>query len=62
MERKVRDSCGSSGTGETLQAKPRLTDRPAESKHPHVPINSPGSITRKFTKTARKKEQEFFLQ
>ncbi|PLT31901.1 hypothetical protein CUU66_00275 [Peribacillus deserti] len=37
MERKVRDSCG---TGETPQAKPRrLNARPAESEHPHVPIN-----------------------
>ncbi|PLT30294.1 hypothetical protein CUU66_08575 [Peribacillus deserti] len=34
LEHKVRDSCGSSGTGETPQAKPRrLTARPAESEH-----------------------------
>ncbi|PLT29440.1 hypothetical protein CUU66_13135 [Peribacillus deserti] len=40
MERKVRDSCGSSGTGETPQAKPRrLSARPAESEHPVVEIN-----------------------
>ncbi|PLT31283.1 hypothetical protein CUU66_03680 [Peribacillus deserti] len=40
MERKVRDSCGSSGTGETPQAKPRrLSARPAESEHPVVEIS-----------------------
>ncbi|PLT27857.1 hypothetical protein CUU66_21695 [Peribacillus deserti] len=40
LERKVRDSCGSSGTGETPQAKPRrLTARPAESEHPGAEIN-----------------------
>ncbi len=45
----MRDSCGSSGTGETPQAfKPRrLTARPAESEHlegksttPHYLVNS----------------------
>jgi hypothetical protein len=45
---EVRDSCGSSGTGETPQAfTPRLTARPAESEHlegksttPHYLVNS----------------------
>ncbi|PLT27542.1 hypothetical protein CUU66_23335 [Peribacillus deserti] len=53
MERKVRDSCGSSGTGETPQAKlRRLSARPAESEHPVVEI-TPCSITTKFAKTAK---------
>ncbi|PLT29769.1 hypothetical protein CUU66_11315 [Peribacillus deserti] len=35
----MRDSCGSSGTGETPQAKTRrLTARPAESEHHVVEI------------------------
>ncbi|MES1039740.1 hypothetical protein FOA20_09630 [Peribacillus simplex] len=45
---EVRDSCGSSGTGETPQAftPRRLTARPAESEHleesttPHYLVNS----------------------
>ena len=44
---EVRDSCGSSGTGETPQAftPRRLTARPAESEHldgksPHYLLNS----------------------
>jgi hypothetical protein len=39
----VRDSCGSSGTGETpqaLEAPRRLSARPAESKHPGVEVNT----------------------
>ncbi|TKD69179.1 hypothetical protein FBF83_14330 [Pseudalkalibacillus hwajinpoensis] len=44
MERKVLDSCGTSGTGETPQARcscapRRLSARPAESEHPGAEIN-----------------------
>jgi len=41
LERKVRDSCRSSGTGETPQALAprRLTAHPAESEHPEAEIS-----------------------
>jgi hypothetical protein len=42
LERKVRDSCGISGTGETIQCRKAtsgLTARPAESEHPGAEIN-----------------------
>jgi hypothetical protein len=40
LERKVLDSCGNSGTGETSQAKPRrLTARPRGKRAPGAEIN-----------------------
>jgi len=56
LERKVRDSCGSSGTGETPQAftPRRLTARPTESEHPGAQINHHNTcyIATRFKKTA----------
>jgi hypothetical protein len=62
---EVRDSCGSSGTGETPQAftPRRLTARPAESEHLegksttlHYLVNS-----NKVWKTAKQKKKKMLL-
>ncbi|MDQ7861896.1 hypothetical protein RCO48_15710 [Peribacillus frigoritolerans] len=58
---EVRDSCGSSGTGETPQAftPRRLTARPAESEHleGNQPHRITWSIATKYAKTVFKKVQ-----
>ncbi len=57
----MRDSCGSSGTGETPQAftPRRLTGRPAESEHLEGKSTTPHYlvIATKYAKTAKNKEQ-----
>ncbi|WHY59148.1 hypothetical protein [Peribacillus simplex] len=63
---EVRDSCGSSGTGETPQAftPRRLTARPAESEHLEGKSTTPHylEIATKYAKTAFLFDDFFILK
>ncbi len=53
----MRDSCGISGTGETIQCRKAtigLTARPAESEHPGAEING-------FQEQQSLRKQPFFI-